>query len=372
VATTDYNAGPTSVVEGVAKATRKNFPGTTLNTDQWTLVQTGAGQTVAVAGGVLTVNMNTTINSETIIQSPESYSLPFRVQFHHSMAQRIANQEVYLEVVNQAGTTYQGWMFDGTTTTLAKTMHANQGVSLPASPSGTFTVAATAATTVIRELDCRIDSVDYSDRTTDSNGNSTSRQTRTRTTLDPDERYYVRMRFKNLGSAPASNTVNTIETVLIQDINDVAVEVTAGRGNNNGNRSVPVVVNNQPTVGIAGSQAITPQATTTGTACSIGFSSGVTNASAGVKGSAGKVFGGIVSNTGASAAWFNIYDIVTATVGTTVPKIQILVPAGQSRDFEQVLGANFATGIAMAATDTSGVLSAVAPATPLVASVFFI
>jgi hypothetical protein len=111
---------------------------------------------------------------------------------------------------------------------------------------------------------------------------------------------------------------------------------------------------------------------TTGTAPTGTRVAAVTNASSAIKGAAGKVFGFTVSNWGASAAWFNIYNIVTATVGTTNPLVQVLVPAGQTIDFEPPFGINFGTGIAIAATDISAVLSAVAPATPLVATVIWL
>jgi hypothetical protein len=367
----DYSqgGGRSTLIEGRRKTWRRNFNGTSLNPDYWQTVALGAGQTISVSGGALTVNMNTTINSETIIQSIESFTIPFRVQFTHSMSQRIVNNEVYLEVVNAAGNTYQGWMFDGTTTTTAKTVHMNGGNSQPASPSGAVTIAGTSTTAVIREMDARMDAVDFSDRTADSNSVASVRATRTRTTLDPEEKYYIRMRFKNLGTAPASNTTNTIETVLVQDINDIPVEIAAGRGNNASNRTVPVQINNTPNVTLSNS-ATGMNATMTGTAATAVSNQAVLGTPLSVKGSAGKVFGFTVSNPGAAAAYFNLYNQTAVTLGTTVPTVQILVPAGQTLMYEMTLGIDFPTGIIMAATDISAPLSAVAPATGLIASVF--
>lgn len=96
------------------------------------------------------------------------------------------------------------------------------------------------------------------------------------------------------------------------------------------------------------------------------------NASNAIKGSAGRVFGFSVSNPGAAAAWFNVYNIVTATIGATQPLLQVLVPAGGNVDFEPPYGVAFSTGICIAATDTSSVLSSVAPATALVACVIWL
>lgn len=370
MATQDYgNVGNSMLVEGKRKAWRRNFAGTALNPEVWAVSGTAPGMTYSVAGGALTVNMNTGINEELVIQSVQGFQIPFRVQFHHTMSQRIANNEVYLEVVNAAGNTYQGWMFDGTTTTLAKSVHMNSGSSLPASPTGTVTVTATPGP-VIRELDCRMEAVDVSDRTVDSSTASSTRWVKSRTTLDPDEVYFIRLRFKNLGVAPASNTVNTFETILVQDTNDLLVEVGAARGNNGANRSLSVSGTVTTTWS---SQSVSPSVSATvGTAPTGTRFQAVTNAGQSVKASAGKLWGFTVSNAGAAALWFNVYNSTTVTIGTTVPLVQVLVPAGQTILFEPPYGVNFGTGMMVAATDTSAPLSAIAPATAALASVFWI
>jgi hypothetical protein len=373
MATQDYdNVSNPSNVEGKRRAWKRNFNGTSLNTDAWAVSGSFPGMTYSVAAGALTVNMGVGINEELVITSTASFQIPFRVQFHHSMAQRIANNEVYLEMVNATGDTYTGWMFDGTTTTLAKTVHANGGNSSPASPTGTVTVTATAATTVIREINAHMEAIDFTDRGADTNTAATPRVTKTRTTFDPDERYFIRMRFKNTGVAPATNTVSTVENVLVQDTNDLLVEVSAGRGDNSGSRSVPVTVNGTAAVSMATNTPSLSVSATVGTAATNTRFPSVTNAGQSVKGSAGKFFGVNVSNWGASAAWFNIYNATSVVIGTTVPVIQLLVPAGQTIILDQEVGVTMSTGIFVAATDTSALQSAVAPATALQASVRFI
>lgn len=369
MATSDFSNGPIQVVEGRRKAWRKNFAGTVLNTEAWTLTKS-ANMTVVVAGGGLTVNMNTTINEETILQSTEGFTLPFRVQFHHSINQRIANNEVYLEIVNAAGNTYTGWMFDGTTNTLAKTNHMNQGSSNPASPTGTVTVA-TSGSTIIREIDCRIDSIDFSDRSPDSTSNATSRAVKTRTTLDPEEKYYVRMRFKNLGTAPATNTINVFDTIIVQDTNDILVEMGAGRGNQGANRGVPVLIAGG-NVGLSSQSIGLSASATVGTAPTVTRLIGVTNASQSFKASAGRLFGWAITNPSASAVYCNFYNVVAPTIGTTEPNIQVLIPAGQTSVFEMTIGIAMGTAITVAATDTSIPRSAVAPAATLSVTAFWI
>ncbi len=373
MATQDYNNLDNAVVaEGKRKAWKRNFNGVVLNTEAWTVGAVPPGMSYSVASGALTVNMGVNINEELTITSVESFQIPFRVQFQHSMAQRIANNEVYLEVVNEAGTTYAGWMFDGVTATLAKTTHMNGGSSQPASPTGTITVSTTGATPVIRELNAHMEAVDFSDRAVDSAAAATARATKTRTTLDPDERYFIRMRFKNLGVAPATNTINTIESVLVQDTNDLLVEISAARGDNSGYRSLPVTVNGTATVTFSSQSVSLSASATIGTGTTPTRFIGVTNASQSVKASAGRLFGFILANPGAAAVYFNVYNSTAPTVGTTQPTIQVLVPAGSSFDFVNPVGVAFSTGITIAATDVSIPLSAVAPATTVQASVFWI
>lgn len=365
VMTADYSqgGGKSQLIEGRRKTWRRNFNGTSLNPDVWNLVQQGASQTIPVAAGALTVNMNTVANAETIIQSVEGFTIPFRVQWMHSMSQRIADNHVYLEVVNAAGDTYQGWYFDGTVTTTAKSVHMNGGNSNPASPSGTFTISATSSTPQIREIDIRIDAVDYIDRPADSTTQGTSRAVRSRTTLDPEEKYYIRMRFKNGAVAPASNTINTVESILVQDINDIPVEIAAGRGQTGANRSLPV--SQQGTV-VANA---TLTASSTSTSATVFRNGGLLNVFGTVKATAGRVYGFAVSNPGGTAAYFNIYNTASPTVGTTTPTFQILVPPNETKILSQEIGMTFGTAITVAATDTSVPLSAVAPGTALIVNV---
>lgn len=354
------------IVEGRRTAWKRNFNGTSLNLDSWSVVSQGAGQSYSVAGGQLTMNGGVNANEEMIIRSDPGFTIPFRLQVTHTLANRIANQEVYIEILNAAGDTYAGWMFDGTVTTTAKTTHANGGVSTPASPTAGITVTASSGP-VIREIDVKLDSVEFADRNTDSTSNNSVRATKTRTTLDPYEVYYVQFRIKNLGTAPASNTAHIIESVLMQDTNDVLVEVSGGRGNNSSTRATAVVINNQPSV------YANPAASTLGGAATINRQAALTNTGVLIKSTAGKVLGFTLANPGAASAWVHFYNKNTApVVGTDIPVVSILVPVGETKISDNFYGLNFSAGIGIGASDNSAVTSAVAPATALVAQTYYV
>jgi hypothetical protein len=79
-------------------------------------------------------------------------------------------------------------------------------------------------------------------------------------------------------------------------------------------------------------------------------SAATTNATV-VKAGPGKLFGWVASNTNAAARYLKIYDTATApTVGTTVPKLTILLRAGGSESYNTRDGIVFATGISFALT----------------------
>lgn len=357
------------VVEGLRKAWKRNFNGTALNTEVWQVVNKGAGQTYSVTGGQLTMNSGTGINEEMTIRSLAKFQIPFRVQITHTLASRIANNELYLEVVNAAGDTYAGWMFDGLVTTTGKTTHANGGISQPASPTAGITITASSGPT-IREIDVRIDCVEFADRGTDSTASSSVRATKTRTTLDPYEDYYIQLRSKNVGGiAPASSTAHIIEQVLVQDTNDVLVEVSGGRGNNSAVKGLPVVVNNTLSVN---AMSLSGSATS-GAAATINRQAALSNTGILVKSTAGKIFGFHVANPGAASAWFHLYNKATAAVvGTDIPVVSILVPPGETKISDNTLGLTFTAGLGVGASDNSAVTSAIAPAAALIAQVYYL
>lgn len=69
----------------------------------WEVVSAGAGMTVSQSAGSLIIASGTTVNSETILRSTDSYAgaLAFRHQL--ALSQRIANHNTYIELVDVIG-----------------------------------------------------------------------------------------------------------------------------------------------------------------------------------------------------------------------------------------------------------------------------
>lgn len=130
-------------------------------------------------------------------------------------------------------------------------------------------------------------------------------------------------------------------------------------------------VNIVGTVPVSGTVTATVGASATA-AGTTPFRATPTNTSTAIKGTSGRVYGLVVANPGAAACYVNLYNIVTATVGTTAPALQVLVPAGATIVVTPSVAISFGTGICCAATDTSAVLSALAPATLPVVNVQYL
>jgi hypothetical protein len=236
-------------VESMQKKWRSGFTGTSLNLNKWEVVQQGAGQTYTVAGGLLTVTSGTTINAETIIRSTEEFTIPMRLMAHMQLSQRIANTEVYLEIVSSTHDTavansnsYAGWYFDGTTATSAKyTVKAGDQPPLVAPLS---TIPTTAAPGSIFEIESTADEIWYFGRTPDSTnarGNSYVRQLQV---PEPNLKYKVQIRIKNLTTAPASSTSLVMQVVSVSDYAELTAEITAGRGSTALGQSIPAYITN--------------------------------------------------------------------------------------------------------------------------------
>lgn len=115
-----------------------------------------------------------------------------------------------------------------------------------------------------------------------------------------------------------------------------------------------------PGAQISGTQPVSGSLTTAGTTTNTPAtptpsnvnSAANTNATL-VKGSAGTLFNIGASNTGAAAAFIKLYNKATApTVGTDVPVLTLVVPAGGNVDFDLgPMGHRFGTGIGLAITN---------------------
>lgn len=234
-----------SLVRSVLRKWREDFAGAQLNPAVWSVLQTGAGQTVSVANSVLSISSGTTANSETIIRSTEKFTISFRTWFIANLSQRIINQEFYLEIVDASGEHYASWLFDGVVNNAARHLSGNSGNSL----GSTLLTIIPTATYQIFEIESFPDEVNFFIRAFDSilarNGQAASR---TRQIPDPNLEYFVQIRVKNLAIAPASPTTLNIDAITVQDIEELTTEITGGRGGSNANQAIPTNVVNPVTI----------------------------------------------------------------------------------------------------------------------------
>lgn len=300
---------------------KRNFNGATLNPNYWSLTGPGSGQTVGVSAGNLVIGAGTTINAATVVQSLQSFTLPFRAQFGLTLSQRIANQTFYLELVNAAGDTYVGFQFDGLVATTAKANNQNGGNGTLSTSITTITTAATA----IFELDCRAESVEFTDVAGNVLTAKNTRRIQTDNILDPDVQYFVRIRAVNGATAPASNTNMTVGFVLIQDMTKLVAEISGGRGSGSPGRAIPVNVQTAPSTAITGSVGqSTGINTSPWLAAGYGGLLAIDIASAAITTTAtsAAITPGGVANVGTTAHQFNV--VVTVATGTT-PTMDIQV-----------------------------------------------
>lgn len=112
-------------IKSMQKKFRDSFVGSAVDPTKFETTL-GAGGTISVSGGQLTMSSGTTAGDETIITSVDTFTVPFRVQFHLQLSQRIANQDFIVEAVSVDPQTLQpndvnslGWRFSGVTATQA-------------------------------------------------------------------------------------------------------------------------------------------------------------------------------------------------------------------------------------------------------------
>lgn len=85
------------------RATFANVIASGADTTLFNTLQTGTGQTVAQSAGNLILTTGTTINSETIIRSLESFRDSLNLKYTTILSQRIINQNFFVELVDVIG-----------------------------------------------------------------------------------------------------------------------------------------------------------------------------------------------------------------------------------------------------------------------------
>jgi hypothetical protein len=74
-----------------------------VDTNFFTIIQTGTGMAVNQTGGNLVITSGTTANSETVLRSVSSFTNAFNLREQTTLSQRIANNNFYVELVDVIG-----------------------------------------------------------------------------------------------------------------------------------------------------------------------------------------------------------------------------------------------------------------------------
>lgn len=109
------SATKASLIKTMLRKYKDDFSGTSLSAD-WTVIQTGAGQSISVISSELRIVTGVTALAEIIIRNNIPFTFPFRLIIPFYISQRIANQEFFIEFVDATGNDKISLTFSGTTT----------------------------------------------------------------------------------------------------------------------------------------------------------------------------------------------------------------------------------------------------------------
>lgn len=230
-------------VTSVQKKWRDSFAGAAVDVAKWDVV-TGAGASISVSGGAITIASGTTANSETSLLSKEMFTVPFRVSLGLRLSQRIANQAFYAEVVSVDPTTgipdgqhSAALVFDGTNVAQAKYAVRNGGLD---QISALVTFPTTAGTGGVYEIEPFADEAWFHGGTLDGVTSRSNSYRKHQGIPDPNATY--KLRWLNGATAPASTTSAILAYVACQDYAELTAEVTAGRGQSSAGQGLGVIV----------------------------------------------------------------------------------------------------------------------------------
>lgn len=334
-------------VSSMQKKFRDNFSSATLDELKWDS-SIGTGTSMTQSSSVLNMVSGVTANAVLSITSKETFTIPIKVSIGLTLSQRIANQTFYVELISVDPVTGLpdgkhgcGILFDGTTATQAKYYVKNGGLADLVSAGVTVV---TTASNGMYEIEPFADECWFHSRTLDATTARTNSYVRHQQLPDPNAMYKLRLRWVNGSSAPASTTTAAIRFLAAQDYAELTAEITAGRGQSVAGQAIAAAVTTMPSVVVSASTPATPTQ-------SIINSAATTNATS-VKATAGNVYGVVASNTSASIRYLKFYNKASApTVGTDVPIITCVLPAGSTQHFNfGALGIRFTIGIALAIT----------------------
>lgn len=204
--------------------------------------------TMQETGGQLVVNMGVVPNEELHLISKETFTIPCILEIPINMSQRIANQEVIIEMVSVDGETMEpdeqnqaSWRFDGTTADRAY-YSVNNGGMAPTNSGAQTTAAHGGSSFATFGIQLRPNEVNFGNQALDTTGQWT--QARRQQNIPHYGRLYkIRIRFRNWATAPASNTVVKLQYVSCFDYEERFVDL-ANVGWVSGASSLPVTTTN--------------------------------------------------------------------------------------------------------------------------------
>jgi len=235
----------------VSEVFRAGFSGTSLNQNRWDPT-TSAGGALTVSGGNLTLGLGTGANEVNSVMSKETFRIPCRLQVSLNLSQRIANQDILVELVSvnpqtgvPDGLNTAAFVFNGTTATNAICRCQNDGGSNL--DSSAQTILTTASQSVF-EIQANLSILRFLNIAQDSVAAPTLTFVRTQSLPDPNATYKIRIRGLNGATPPASNTNIVVNYIAASEFNNVQVELTDARGPlGQGTTTIPVNVTTTPT-----------------------------------------------------------------------------------------------------------------------------
>ena len=216
---------------------RWEFAEATLPAD-WEVISQGASQSLAMGSGVLTLNGGTGANESLILRCKESCSPKVFLRFTAYITQRIANQDIYLELATLDGQTRASFRLTGTNNAVALCEAANNGVLWNPAPSMTIIASSSIAH---YDILADIEAVTFANAAGNTGGG------RNCSIVDisiptQDTTLYPQIRIVNGATAPASNTIVYINSVTLEDLISQSVELSFLNGNSLSNAALPVRV----------------------------------------------------------------------------------------------------------------------------------
>lgn len=216
---------------------RWEFAEATLPAD-WEVISQGAGQSLAMGGGVLALNGGKGANESLILRCKESCSPKVFLRFTGYITQRITNQDIYLELATLDGQTRASIHLTGTYPGIARCEASNNGVQWSTAPE---LIIIPSDRMAHYDILADIEAVTFANAAVNTGG------VRSCSIVDvsiptQDTTLYPQIRIVNGATAPASNTIVYINSVTLEDLISQSVELSFLNGNSLSNAALPVRV----------------------------------------------------------------------------------------------------------------------------------